>query len=200
MTIQTGYQIANITALQALTSGQRVDGYARFVETDAYGKPSWYMFVAASTATADGDLVVMPSDDPSTGRWLKSGAANNGSIAEFGGGNLCASGQCAIGSKAFQFYAAQANLQLIVVPGLDISITSGSTSIQLHKWDQQPNTSLNGRTFVTAIPNTGGNVNVTIDSTYRWISFFAKNPANNGYYDGVCFTVNGNVCTLIGFS
>ncbi len=199
MTIQTGYKIADIPTLQGLTSSQRTDGYARFVESDANARPSWYMFIASSTAAADGDLVVMPSDNPTTGRWCKSGAAASSTV-EFAGSTACTSGQCAVGGKVFQFYAPQSNLPLIVVPNFDISIAPESDSIQLHRWNQQPNTNLNGREFVSAIANTGGSCTVTINSTYRWISFFAKNPANNGYYDGVCFTVNGNVCTLLGFS
>ena len=201
VTIQTGYQIADIPTLEALTSSQRTDGYARYVESDSVGNPSWYMFKASSTATADGNLVVIPNDNPSTGRWIKTGGSSASNFSEFGGGNLCTSGQCAIGGKAFQFYAPQTNLPLLIIPSFDIAIATGTDSIQLHRWSQQPNTALTGRTFAGAIANTGGTINVTIDSTYRWISFFARNPSNgNNAFDGVCFTMNGNVVTLLGYS
>ncbi|MBD2771183.1 hypothetical protein [Iningainema tapete] len=196
MPISIGYRIANLAALTAIAQENRPDGYTRLVQSDADGLPAWYTFIASSTATADGNSVVTPDDG--IGRWIKSSGTGGG--VAFGGGNLCTSGQCAIGGKAFQFYAPQQSLQLTVVPGFDISISTGSTSIQLHRWNQAPNTSLIGREFVQALPNTGGKIAVTIDSTYRWISFFAKNPAKSGQYDGVCFTMSGNVVTLLGYS
>ncbi|MEH1902522.1 MAG: hypothetical protein V7L04_14155 [Nostoc sp.] len=200
MTIQTGYAIANIAALKALTSSQRIDGYSRLVKSDAKSNPAWYTFISTSTATPDDNLVVLPSDNPSAGRWIKSsGSATGGGVA-FGGANLCNSG-CTIGTKAFEFYAPQTNLELIIQVGFGISITAGSKSIQIYGWSQQPNTSLNGRQFIAEIANTGGKIIIpTLDSTHKWLSIFAKNPAKSGQFDGVCFTVTGNVITLIGYS
>lgn len=199
MTIQTGYSIADIAALKALTSSQRIDGYSRLVKADASGNPAWYTFIAASTATPDDDTVVLPDDSPGTGRWIKSSGSSSGGAA-FGGTNLCNSG-CDIGTKAFEFYAPHTNLELVIEIGFDISITTGSTSIQIHGWSQEPNTSLTGRQFIVAIAHTGAKITIPVlDSTHRWLSIFAKNPAKSGQYDGVCFTVSGNVITLIGFS
>lgn len=116
----------------------------------------------------------------------------------FGGETICTNG-CLLGGKAFKFYAAQSTLEIKIEPGFDINITAGSDSIQVHRWNQQPNTNLIGRQFVLALPNTGGSAIISIDSTYRWISFFARNPAMSGGYDGVCFTTEGNTITLISF-
>ncbi|MEH2393692.1 MAG: hypothetical protein V7K21_19195 [Nostoc sp.] len=203
MTIQTGYAIADIPTLKTLTSTQRIDGYSRLVKSDASGIPSWYTFINASTATPDDDLVVTPSDNPSTGRWLKSSGAGGGS-ASFGGQIICTS-QCtssAGGSgKAFQFYAPQANLKLIIQPGFNINIQSGSQAIAIYRWSQEPNTLLVGRESipVAQLSEDGGNLTITIDSTYQWITIFAKNPSNSNYLDGVCFVINGNVITLLGY-
>ncbi|MEH1821528.1 MAG: hypothetical protein V7L31_21015 [Nostoc sp.] len=204
MTIQTGYAIADIATLKALTSSQRVDGYSRLVKSDANGLPSWYAFVSASTATADDDLVLLPTDSPSTGRWLKSGGVGGGG-ASFGGQIICTSGctTAAGGSgKALQFYAPQTNLGLIIQPSFGISIQSGSNAIAIYRWSAEPNTGMTGKeaTPTAQLPNAGGKFNLTINSTYKWISIFAKNPANSNYLDGVCFVVTGNVITLLGYS
>ncbi|HYW20247.1 MAG TPA: hypothetical protein VE956_13245, partial [Nodularia sp. (in: cyanobacteria)] len=135
MTIQTGYAIADIATLKTLTSSQRVDGYSRQVKADANGLPSWYTFINASTATGDDDLVLLPNDSPSNGRWLKSGGAGGG--ASFGGQIICTSGctTAAGGSgKAFQFYAPQTNLGLIIQPSFGISIQSGSNAVAIYRW------------------------------------------------------------------
>lgn len=196
MTILTGYAIANLTALKALTSSQRTDGYARLVESDTTNKSAWYIYFSSSTATADGDLVVLPDD--SLGRWLKTNPPNS----DFASTVICTT-ECttaANGSgKALEFLAP-GNHDLIIVPGFGISITSDSTSIQLHRWSQEPNTELTGRVWAGAVAHTGGKLSVTIDSTYKWVSVFAKNPANSNLYDGVCFVANGNTLTLLGYS
>ncbi|MEH2201170.1 hypothetical protein [Nostoc sp.] len=200
MTIQTGYAIADIAALKALTSTQRTDGYSRLVKSDASGRPAWYTFVSASTTQGDDNLVLMPNDNPSNGRWLKSGGAASGGGLNFAGEIICNSG-CDIGGKAFEFYAPHSNLEIEIQVGFGISITSGSASIQIFGWSQEPNTSLNGRQFIAAVAHTGAKIIIpNLDSTHKWLSIFAKNPSKSGQYDGVCFTVSGNVITLIGFS
>ncbi|MBD2437372.1 hypothetical protein [Nostoc sp. FACHB-110] len=186
------YAIADIDALKALTSSQRTDGYARLVKSN----PAWYVFIAASTAVADDDLVLEPDDG--IGRWLKASGAGGGGES-FGGIIACTSG-CAVGGKAFTFYAPHSSIELKIEVGFDISITSGANSIQLHRWSEEPNTALTGREFVAELPHTGGNTSVTIDGTHRWISVFAKNPSNSNYFDGACFTISGNTITLLGFS
>lgn len=193
MTINTGYAIASIAALKALTPEERTDSYARLVKS----VPAWYMFDAGSSDAGDDDAVLIPDDNPTTGRWIKSSGAGGGG-SSFGGVTIC-TGDCAIGGgKAFTFYAPNI-LDLVIVPGFDIVITSGATSIQIHRWSQEPNTSLDGREFVAELDATGGIAPVDIDSTYRWISVFAKNPTNSDFFDGVCFTVSGNILTLISF-
>ncbi|WP_179072017.1 hypothetical protein [Nostoc sp. C057] len=42
---------ADISAIKALTSSQRTDGYSRQAKADATGLPAWYTFISASTAT-----------------------------------------------------------------------------------------------------------------------------------------------------
>lgn len=203
MTIQTGYAIADIPTLKTLSSTQRTDGYSRQVKADVSGIPAWYTFLNASTATGDNDLVLLPNDNPTTGRWLKCGGAGGG--AAFGGIMICTSG-CTVAAggsgKAFQFYAPQANLGLIIQPGFNINIQSGSSAIAIYRWSAAPNTTLSGKESlpIISLPNTGGKFNLLINSTYQWISVFAKNPAKSNLLDGVCFVVNGNVITLLGYS
>jgi hypothetical protein len=127
------------------------------------------------------------------------GGGSGGGGINFGGRTLCID-SCAIGGKVFEFFAPQSGVPLIITPGLDISISSGTDAIQLHRWSQEPNLDLVGREFVGVVSQTGGTIAATINTTYRWISIFARNPSNGGEYDGVCFTVNGNVLTLVGFS
>ncbi|MHC5779307.1 hypothetical protein [Nostoc sp.] len=84
MTIQTGYFIADKAAIKTLTSVQRSNGYTRasYSGTDSSPDAEWYMFIAASSAGADDDSVLMPNDNPPTGRWHKY-AANRAGV---GGG------------------------------------------------------------------------------------------------------------------
>ncbi|MBN3951932.1 MAG: hypothetical protein HWQ38_37900 [Nostoc sp. NMS7] len=204
MTIQTGYAIADIPAIKALTPLQRTNGYSRQVQADAAGLPAWYTCISASTATPDDDLVLLPNDNPTTGRWLKCGGASGGGAA-FGGIMVCTSG-CTVASggsgKALQFYAPQANLELVIEIGFDINIQLVSDAIAIYRWSAAPNTTLSGKESlpIISLPNTGGKFNIIINSTYQWISIFAKNPAKNNLLDGVCFVVNGNVITLLGYS
>ncbi len=101
--------------------------------------------------------------------------------------------------KVFEFYSGVTNLPLIVEIGFDINITSGSNSIELHRWNQEPNIDLNGKEWYADLPNTGGTILFTNSSEYRWISVFARNPNNSDQYDGVCFNVENNLITLVGF-
>lgn len=196
--IQDALKVATISALKALTSATnpaRVNGAFYAVDNNGNGVPSWYLYSASSTSVEDLPKIVSPTD--TTGRFIQFAAGSD--IVDLTGRSLCTSG-CVLGAKAFHFYSAHTNLSLIVEKGFDINITSGSDSIQIHKWSQEPNTNLTGRIWVANLPNTGGKVALTIDSTHRWISIFAKNPSNSNRYDGVCFTLQGNTITLIGFS
>lgn len=74
MTINTGYTIADINALQAITADGRADGYMLVVKNDNnYGYAAIYVFLAANTSSSDGDTVVLPNDNPDKGRWIKTG-------------------------------------------------------------------------------------------------------------------------------
>ncbi|MDJ0677599.1 MAG: hypothetical protein QNJ36_19820 [Calothrix sp. MO_167.B42] len=198
---KTGYAIADINAIKAIPPEDRADGYSRLAKSYPSTDPAWYTFIEASTANGDDDLVLLPNDNPTTGRWHKSSGAGGGSGG--GGSNLtgaivCTTA-CGRGGKGFSFDAPQ-TVEIEAVPGFGISIASGATSIEVHRWDRTPTTSMDGRQFVAHIPHTGGKATVTIDNTYRWISFFARNPSNGNAYDGVCFINDGNVFTLLGYS
>lgn len=106
---------------------------------------------------------------------------------------------CTAGGKAFAFYLPYKDINLIIRPGFNINITPGNDSIEIHRWSQEPNTSLSGRQFFKKISHTGGEVELDIDSTYRWISIFARNPSNGNIYDGCCFHMSGNLITLLSF-
>jgi hypothetical protein len=135
---------------------------------------------------------------------LTSSTSSN-SNAAFGGIIVCTT-NCTVAAggsgKAFQFYAAQTSLQLIVQPGFGINIQSGSSAIAVYRWSQMPNTSRTGQeaTPVAVLPATGGSITVNITSTYKWISVYARNPSNSNYLDGTCFVMNANVVTLLGYS
>lgn len=97
-------------------------------------------------------------------------------------------------------YTTNLILNLNIQVGLMSNQISQSTdSIELHRWNQEPNTSLSGRTFFKKIPHTGGIIEVPVDSSYQWISIFARNINQGGSYDGVCFKVNKNIVSLISF-
>jgi hypothetical protein len=204
MTIQAGYSITK-TALKALTAGQRIDKYARHVDL-GNGKHYWFTFVSASDATPDNISIIMPDDNPATGRWI----ADDGAAEAYYGGEMACSNDCPTdrnnlyySGKAFKFYCPQ-NIRIIIKPTFGMTITPGSTSIQLFRWSQSPNTYTDGREFVAEMPHTGGSTFLEIDSGHRWISIFAKNPSNvsvdlESGFDAACFVMNGNVATLLSF-
>jgi len=196
----TGYYITDKPTIMALTATQRANGYTR--ATSIGTNAEWYMFIAASTALADGDLVLMPNDNPTTGRWHKYAVNRVNSLPGF---TVCTSActTAAGGSgKAFQFYSPQTEIPLVIVPGFDINIQNVANAICVYRWSQMPNMPRTGQEAspVIQLPNTGGSGVVTITSTYRWISVYARNPANGNHLDGTCFTVAGNVLTLLGYS
>ncbi|MFN6474185.1 MAG: hypothetical protein RMY36_031520 [Nostoc sp. SerVER01] len=196
----TGYFIADKAAIKALTPSQRANGYTRATITN--GDIDWYGFLTASTATADDDNVLMPDDNPSAGRWHKYAANRGGGIP----GKIICTSQCTTAAggsgKAFQFYSAQTALPLIIVPSFDINIQNVSDAIRVYRWSQEPNTGRTGQEAnpIIQLPKAGGKFTVNITSTYRWISVYARNPANNNYLDGTCFTIVGNVISLLGYS
>jgi len=67
------HSVADIAALQAIgDSGVRTNGYLKQVVLPGEGElPAWYAFIAASSYAALGNIVVMPADLPTLGRWYK---------------------------------------------------------------------------------------------------------------------------------
>lgn len=65
MPASVGYYLADITALKAIDSSIRTDGYIRAVGT----KKAWYIFFSTASDSADDDIVVQPTSG--TGRWFK---------------------------------------------------------------------------------------------------------------------------------
>ncbi|MEH1777112.1 hypothetical protein [Nostoc sp.] len=195
MTIQTGYAIASIAALKALTSSQRADSYARLVKSVA-----WYIFDASSAATADDDLVLLPDDNPSTGRWIKIGGSGGGgsSNINFTGSTICTSSCSSGAGKAFHFDSPQSGfIEIVVDSALAPYIYTVPDAIQVSLWTQEPNTAMYGRQFVAELPKTGGSVFIATDDYRPWISVQARNPGSN--HDGVCCTFVGNTVTLLAF-
>ena len=198
--------VDDITTLKTLNSAstpKRVDKLFLSVLNNGTGVASWYNYDSTSSTTENLPSIITPNDN--VGRWFQySASGSGGGGVNFGGQSICTT-QCttaASGSgKAFEFYAAQTAIQLIVVPSFNISILTNSTAIAIYRWSQLPNITMAGRETapIVTTPNTGGNINLTITSTFRWISVFAKNPANSNFLDGTCFVVNGNVITLLGY-
>ncbi|WP_157816422.1 hypothetical protein [Nostoc flagelliforme] len=91
---------------------------------------------------------------------------------------------------------------LVIVPGFDINIQTNNDAIRVYRWSQEPNTPRFGQeaTPIIQLPKTGGKFTVNVTSTYRWISVYARNPSQNNNLDGTCFTVTGNVISLLGYS
>lgn len=197
MAIQTGYAIASIAALKALTSSQRADSYARLVKS-----VGWYMFDASSTATADDSLVLLPDDNPSTGRWIKiggSGGGGGGNI-NFTGSIICTSSCGASQGKAFRFDSPQSGfIQIVVDSAIASGIHASSNAIQISLWSEEPNTDMEGRQFVAEIPETGGSVFIATDDYRPWLTVQARNAADSWNHDGVCCTFSGNTVTLLAF-
>lgn len=59
--------------------------------------------------------------------------------------------------------------------------------IEVHKWNQPPNADTNGRVWVADLPREGGEVDVTIDAAFRWVSFYARNDDEGGDYEALYF-------------
>ena len=66
MAPNTGYKVADLTALAAIAPADRASGYMRSVEAEK----SWYQFMAGDTTTPSGTAVIAPATG--TGRWFKS--------------------------------------------------------------------------------------------------------------------------------
>lgn len=69
-----GTPVATLAALTAITAANRTNRQFRVVEANGLGGVSTYVFVSASTATADGQTILAP--DAGSGRWLLTYQAN----------------------------------------------------------------------------------------------------------------------------
>lgn len=112
---------------------------------------------------------------------------------------ICKQG-CNKGGKA----AVLKSNKLLTI-NIDPNLTAGrprpGTLIRVHRWSQLPNIQLQGISLFTEVAQ-GGQVQVLMPSPFQWISIFAKNPiySGDGYYDGCCFNLNGNIITILGFN
>lgn len=105
---QTGYAIADIAALKAIGSGDRVDGYSRLVKQDINQKPAWYTFISANTEPNDENLVILPDDSPSSGRWLKTNVYDPNSS------NMVGPGWKIIDTNSNNFYSANSFEKILI--------------------------------------------------------------------------------------
>ena len=206
MTIQTGYAIASKSALKALSSSQRADSYARLVKS-----VGWYMFDASSGSAADDDLILMPDDNPSFGRWIKIGGSGGGGSG--GGGEeesaisgtiTCTTGATVSNSgKVFEF-SNYGSFLLTIAVASGVTINSGSNKIIVHQWTQEPNIEQFGKieTRLATFGSTGGGFVITVVSGARWITLGAKHPgspSNDYSFDVPYITRLGNILTIVGF-
>jgi hypothetical protein len=192
----TGYSRVDKETIKAIPPENRSDRYTLATE------PEWYMFIAASTATANDDLVLIPNDNPAAGRWHKYGGNRGGKSAI---ATVICTSQCSTvangAGKALRFLAPQ-TIELVIQPGFDINITNTANAIAVYRWNQEPNTAKTGMATppLISLPRTGGKAKFTIDSTWRWLTFFAKNPSNENFLDCCCVVLHGNTVTLLGYS
>ncbi|MCC5618824.1 hypothetical protein LC605_27800 [Nostoc sp. CHAB 5836] len=201
--IYTALVVDNIAALKALnedSTPKRVDGVFLAVGDRGDGLPAWYRYNTASTTAEDLPDVVTPTD--TIGRWFQfSGGSGGGGSSSFDfSGSLICTSLCTTGGRAFDFDSSQFGIiQIVVDSGFANQITTSNTAIQVHKWSQEPNTGNIGRIFVAAIPKTGGEVFLAVDTDYNWITINARKIANNGTHCATCFTTSQNVATLRSF-
>lgn len=99
--VSTGYAIADLSALRAISSDKRADGYARLVVNGNNGNSAWYVFQFSNTFDDDGDQIIIPDDNPSSGRFVKIGG---GAVTDDGSGDeyvTLNTEQNIVGSKKF---------------------------------------------------------------------------------------------------
>ncbi len=80
----------------------------------------------------------------------------------------------------------------------------GAGSVQVHKWNQQPNVNFAGRIFhKLIIPDIQGILSFKFSPSpgFVWLSFFQRNPAESGNWDCCCVSVNNilQVVNLVSF-
>lgn len=72
--------VADATALAAIPAAERSDGMICLVSSDNGATNAPYVYSDSSSASTSSGIVVVPSDNPSTGRWLALGAADPGGL------------------------------------------------------------------------------------------------------------------------
>ncbi|WP_229549338.1 hypothetical protein [Nostoc sp. CHAB 5836] len=161
------------------------------------GFPSWYLYKQSATDNENLPSIVASADN--VGRWFQFGGGNGGGSSIISGNILCTSGAPRNNSgKAFEF-TSYGNFFLIIAVDNGVSLVSGSTSIIVHLWTQEPNVAQVGKIEprIIALPQTGGDVGVAIRSTNKWLTLGAKFTGTN-FYDAPYFTITGNTLTIVG--
>jgi hypothetical protein len=77
---------------------------------------------------------------------------------------------------------------------------TGTGSVQVHKWDQEPNTNFAGRIFhKLVLPDTQGKLTFRFSPSpeFAYLSFFQRNPSKSSQWDCCCVSVNNILQTII---
>lgn len=80
MLSSSGYSKPDLEALKSIPPNARVDGLSWLVRQNKNKLPCWYSWIASDTSLADDDLVVIPTDNPGLGRWIKADASRIGKV------------------------------------------------------------------------------------------------------------------------
>ncbi|HIK27978.1 MAG: hypothetical protein N3E45_17105 [Oscillatoriaceae bacterium SKW80] len=113
-------------------------------------------------------------------------------------GQVILTSQCSNGGTAFQSSSSESKtytLQIKPEPGLQIPYSTAAMYVYI--WSQQPNNSAFGRQQIGILNSFGGSLEVTLNDTYAYISVEALNDFSS--YQPMCFSVNQNELTLIGY-
>lgn len=80
MLSSSGYSKPDLEALKSIPPNARVDGLSWLVRQNKNKLPCWYSWIASDTSLADDDEVVIPTDNPGLGRWIKADASRIGKV------------------------------------------------------------------------------------------------------------------------
>lgn len=200
--IHTALSVDDINALKALngtSDPKRVDKMFLVVGDDGTGFPGWYRYRQSATNAESLPRIVASADN--VGRWFQfNGGSNSGGGSTITGNVICTGGATVSGSgKAFQFTSYNTFLLNIAI-GSGVNIASGSASIIVHLWSQEPNVDQDGKIEprIASLPNTGGSIGITPTSTNKWMTLGVKFADNPSFYDVPYFTISGNNLTIVG--
>jgi hypothetical protein len=174
----TGY-FRTKAAIKARSSSNRANGY--FVSALSGNQLKFYVFVSASTAKADDESVLMPDDNPATGRWHEYGESYSFMH------ELICTHDCSVGKKIIKLHSGSF-VPMIVVPSYDINITTGADSIAIRRWTEEPNLDFIGKESspIATFSNEGGAAIASADAGHRWFTFEVRNPAKDNVWDTAC--------------